>query len=133
MQRLRKQSRRRAVLTAATIAVLCTSTAKAADLYWDANGATAGTGGTGNWLTPSNVSNWRTGGTGGALGTWSDGNNAIFPSSVGTVTVDGAVSATGLRFDISAYTVTGANGWWDCTYTEGGAHGLCSGAEPLTW
>jgi autotransporter-associated beta strand protein len=112
MQRLHGKSRQRAksLLTAAVFGALCApGLSRAADLFWDANGGTAGTGGSGNWLTPSNVTNWHSGGTGGPPVNWTDGNNAVFPTAAGNVTFDGAVSATGLVFQVSAYTLTGAN------------------------
>src|SRR5688500_15788257 len=75
---------------AATAVLAANGSANAADLYWDANGATTNAGGTGSWLTPSNVDNWRDGSTIGTLQEWVDGNTAVFAGSVGTVTVDGA-------------------------------------------
>ncbi len=53
------------------------------------------------------------------------------------VFVDGQSFVVTLSLDTTTgaggYTVTGANGSWDCTFTEGGAHGMCTGSEPLTW
>jgi len=51
--------------------------ARAADYYWDANGGTAGTGGTGVW-TAANT--WRANSSTGTLGTWpnSGNNNGYF-------------------------------------------------------
>ena len=48
---------------------MSSSSARAQNLFWDANGATAGTGGTGNWLT---------------AGTWRDGSAA---GTVASITV----------------------------------------------
>jgi fibronectin-binding autotransporter adhesin len=47
--------------------------ASAADYYWDANGATAGTGGPGTWTT---ANTWRANSSTGTLGNWpNSGNN----------------------------------------------------------
>jgi hypothetical protein len=47
-------------------------------------------------------------------------------SYVVTLSLDSTTGAGG-------YSVKSANGTWECTFTEGGAHGECTGAEALTW
>lgn len=80
-----------------------------ANLYWDANGKTAGTGGTGTWdmTTQSrfvNSSNdtyihW-------VNSTASNDHTAVFGGTAGTVSVAaGGVTASGLQFTIDGYTV----------------------------
>ncbi len=59
-------------------------------------------GGTGNWL---GTSFWYIGGRNIA---WSDGSDAGFGPSAGTVTVNGAVTADSLSFSNSGYTISGS-------------------------
>jgi hypothetical protein len=70
------------------------SASHGADSFWDANGATAGVGGTGNWS--ANV--WRDGSITSTLGAWVDGNRPVFPDSAVSVgsASDTAPAATGL-------------------------------------
>ncbi|MFZ4436331.1 MAG: fibronectin type III domain-containing protein [Flavobacterium psychrophilum] len=77
------------------------------DLYWDANGATAGTGGTGTWNT---AGTWRSGSATGTLGNWVDGSNAIFQGTAGTVTIPTTTTVTtnNITFSTTGYIVTGA-------------------------
>ena len=83
----------------------------ATELYWDANGAAAGTGGTGNWDTSSLT--WRSGSSTGELTNWVDGSAPRFTGTAGTVTlkenvaIDGANygAGAGIKFDTSGYTV----------------------------
>ena len=60
--------------------------ALAVDLYWDANGNTAGTGGSQLWSTTGSF--WRTNSSTGTLGTWlpTGSNNAYFEGTAGFVT-----------------------------------------------
>jgi autotransporter-associated beta strand protein len=78
-----------------------------ANLYWDANGATAGTGGTGTWNT---AGTWRSGSATGTLGNWVDGSNAIFEGTAGTVTIPTTTTITtnNITFSTTGYIVTGA-------------------------
>lgn len=78
----------------------------AADLYWDSNGATANTGGTGTW---HNANTWRTGAASGTLGNWSDGNNAIFGGAAGTVTINANAAVTGMTFTTTNYVLAAAS------------------------
>ena len=74
----------------ALCAISLSTATRAADFTWDANGATAGVGGTGNW-TGGNT--WRTNGDTGGLGPWSDGSTARFSAS-STITLNGNVLTT---------------------------------------
>ena len=77
----------------------------AADYFWDANGATAGTGGTGTWGT---ASNWRDGSATGPLLAWTDGNAAVFAGTAGQTTVAGPVNPVELRFSVNGQNLIGA-------------------------
>jgi autotransporter-associated beta strand protein len=72
-------------------------------LTWYGDGLTAG--GSGTWSTAG--SNWSD--NGGAAGGWDDTKKAVFDTTGGTVTVDGAgvTAETGIDFDVDGYTVTG--------------------------
>ncbi len=72
-------------------------------LTWYGDGLTAG--GSGNWSTAG--SNWSD--NGGAAGGWDATKKAVFDTTGGTVTVDGAgvTAETGIDFDVDGYTVTG--------------------------
>lgn len=60
-------------------------------LYWDANGNQPGVGGTGTW--DATTANWRIGNETGDLTTWTNGDDAVFAGTAGTVTIDsGGVS-----------------------------------------
>ena len=54
-------------------------------LYWDANGAGPGTGGTGEWNKTDLT--WRVGSTSGNLTNWSDNNNCCFTGTPGVLTL----------------------------------------------
>lgn len=76
----------------------------AANLSWDANGATTGTGGTGTW-TSSGLT-WNAG-----ANSWSDGSDALFPNTAGTVTISGFTpTANSISFTNAAgnYNITGS-------------------------
>ena len=75
--------------------------------YWDALAQKSGTGGggSGNWNTAS-TANWYV--SGASDTTWTDGNFAQFSGTAGTVTLTGPVSAAGLTFTTTAYTVAGS-------------------------
>ena len=84
-----------------------------ATLYWDANGNTAGVGGTGTWDT-STSREWSTSNTGSVFsgsGRWTNStslpDNAVFLGTVGTVTTGGAVQVGNITFGVSGYTLAG--------------------------
>lgn len=81
-------------------------------LYWDANGGTAGTGGTGNWNT-SNPKLWRSGSTSGTLVAWSNfapTDYAVFQGTAGTVTATANVTVRRITFGVSGYTIAASGG-----------------------
>ena len=75
------------------------------NLTWDANGAAAGTGGSGTWNTSALT--WRDGVT---LRAWDNGlsDNAIFAATAGIVTLGVPITAQNLTFSASGYTLTGS-------------------------
>jgi autotransporter-associated beta strand protein len=85
------------------------SLARAATLYWDTDGATSGNdtatganlGGAGIWSTID--SNWWNGASG-ALQPWTDGADAIFWGTSGTVSVS-SISARNLTFKTTGYVI----------------------------
>jgi hypothetical protein len=99
-------------------------------LYWDANGADGGTGGTGNWDTTSLT--WRVGSASGTLTNWFDGAAPRFGGTAGTVTLtenvatDGANGQSegsggvggGIYFKTSGYTIAAGGG--TLTLNDGG-------------
>jgi fibronectin-binding autotransporter adhesin len=89
-------------------------------LYWDANGAAAGTGGTGNW-SPAAGNLWRVNSATGALTAWSNTNPddyAIFGGTAGTVTVNANTDVARMTFLVSGYTIARSAGTFTLT-TDG--------------
>ena len=80
------------------------SASHGADSFWDANGATAGVGGTGNWSATA----WRDGSITGTLGAWVDGNRPVFGTTLGIVTLNQNVAASGLNFTIANTEIRGS-------------------------
>jgi autotransporter-associated beta strand protein len=81
------------------------------DVYWDANGATVGDGGSGTWDSSTN-NRFKNSESGTTFFRWIDsssGNNhtAVFAGTAGTVTISGTVTPSNLRFSTSGYTLTG--------------------------
>ncbi|MHA3773947.1 beta strand repeat-containing protein [Verrucomicrobiota bacterium sgz303538] len=77
--------------------------------YWDANGATTGLGGSGNWSS----TNWSPDTTGiAAPVAFDSGKKAVFAGTAGNVSIGaGGVSANaGLRFETSGYTISSSGG-----------------------
>jgi autotransporter-associated beta strand protein len=73
--------------------------AKAANLYWDANGSVAGVGGTGTWDTTSAF--WSSSSVGtdaAAVASFTANDTAYFIGTAGTVTLGGATTIGGLVF-----------------------------------
>ncbi len=84
----------------------------AAILHWDANGKTAGTGGSSTWnsTTQSRFSN----SAGTTFVHWVDStadsdHTASFGGTAGTVTVSGGVTASGLNFTTTGYALSGSS------------------------
>lgn len=109
-----------AILIASALAVA--PLARSSDLYWDANGSSAGTGGTGIW---SNSNTWRNGSPTGTLQSWADGNNAYFQGTAGTVTLSADENPITSFFQITGYTLTGTG----TPRTLGGSISLSSGVN----
>jgi uncharacterized repeat protein (TIGR01451 family) len=87
-----------------------TITSTGGDYWWDANGAAAGIGGSGDWDTTSSI--WRAPTSGGSLTTWINGNPATVPvffgGTAGTVANTlGTVYFNSMEFQSSGYTVSG--------------------------
>ena len=81
-----------------------------ASVNWDANGTTAGTGGTGTWDTTT-TDLFRNGASGTTSFRWvnssaSNDHTAVFGGTAGTVSLAaGGVTASGLQFETSGYTI----------------------------
>jgi fibronectin-binding autotransporter adhesin len=74
--------------------------------FWDANGATAGVGGTGTWTSTSSTWAQLADGTGG--GVTQGTGNLTFGGTAGTVTVSGTVNAAAAKtFNTDGYSFTG--------------------------
>lgn len=84
------------------------SSATAATLYWDSNGATPGVGGDGTWTDSGG--NWSTDVAGTLTTTWTNANNdaADFRGTPGTVTASGTLQASQLLFNAGGYTLQGS-------------------------
>ena len=78
-------------------------------LYWDANGKTFanGGGGNGNWDTTSLLWSTKAAG-GGTLAAWTNGDNATFGGTAGTVTVAASVNAGTITFNTTGYALQGS-------------------------
>ena len=77
-----------------------------ANLTWDANGAAAGTGGSGTWDTSSSI--WF---ISPVFQVWNNVtfDNATFAGTAGTVTVGTPVNVHNITFGTTGYTVTGSS------------------------
>ena len=84
--------------------------ASSASIHWDANGTTAGDGGTGAWDTTTQ-DRFKNGAAGTTYLHWvnstSDNDHtAVFGGTAGTVSIAAAgVTASGLTFDVTGYTI----------------------------
>ncbi len=105
----------RHLMSLATPALMMTlfSPAQAQNRFWDGgtaniagNGNGASAGGTGNWNTT--LTNWDQG-SGLAMVAWNNANlnTAVFAGTAGTVTINAPVSAGGLTFTTTGYTLAG--------------------------
>lgn len=123
-QRRTSLSQRRARLAAAAAGVLGLGAivvpSLAGIMYWDPNGATSGTGGTGTWNTSASI--WRDGSVTGSLKPWSNGNQAVLGGTAGTVTL-----STNIDLDKNFQVLTGgynlrsSTGAQTLTIKEGGS------------
>ncbi|HSH39583.1 MAG TPA: autotransporter-associated beta strand repeat-containing protein [Chthoniobacterales bacterium] len=73
--------------------------------YWDINGSASGFGGTGTWdtVTP----NWNDSTGTGTAAPWTNGNNAFFQGTAGTVTLTSGLNASAWNVTVGGYTFTG--------------------------
>jgi autotransporter-associated beta strand protein len=99
---------------------------RATDYYWDANGAAAGTGGTGTWGT---ANTWRDASATGSLLNWVDGNAAFFGGTAGTTTVGANVAVSGITMSIAGHTIVGTG---KIDFGAGGTVSLPTTANKIT-
>lgn len=88
------------------------TSSSSASLHWDANGTTANNGGAGTWDTTTQ-SRFKNGASGTTYLRWvnssaDNDHTAVFGGTAGAVTVSGGVTASGLKFDTTGYTLTGS-------------------------
>ncbi len=100
-------------LVLATFILIAGSQAHADNFYWDSNGATAGTGGGGNWTTTGSL--WRAAAVDGALGSWVNGNAAFLGDIYGTLTTTAAIQANQINvvagtIGTAPYTISNGTG-----------------------
>ena len=96
------------IVMAGILTSLC-SVAGAATLYWDGNTTGGGGGSTNdNWNTTDQ--NWDDAATwDGTQQAWTNGEDADFAGTAGTVTVTEAVTANSITFNVPGYTIGGAS------------------------
>ncbi|MEP5623655.1 MAG: autotransporter domain-containing protein [Hyphomicrobiales bacterium] len=92
-----------------SLALAFSSSAQAADAFWDGTSGNTNDGnidgGAGTWN--SSNTNW-TNATDSAPGViWVSGDTAVFAGAAGTVTVSGAQQISGLTFNTAGYTISG--------------------------
>src|SRR3954464_13784587 len=80
---------------AAALVAAGTSGARAASLFWDADGTGAANGGAGNWL---DTGKWATDAAGTSHVDWTNGSDAKFVQGAATVTIVGGVTANSVEF-----------------------------------
>lgn len=91
------------------LASLYAAPAFSADRYWDVNGGSAGSGGTGTWDTLSPYWNAASDGVAGPFAAWNNGaiDNAVFAGTAGTVTLASPITLNNLTFSVAGYTLIG--------------------------
>jgi len=94
----------------AALGALYAPQALAVDRYWDVNGGSAGSGGTGDWDLVSQYWNAANDGVAGPFYTWNNVaiDNAIFAGTAGTVTLKTPITANTLTFNTVGYTLAGS-------------------------
>lgn len=99
----------RAALLAA-LALTAASGAQAADRYWDVNGGSAGSGGTGTWDTSTGYWNSAADGVAGPFVSWNNAglDRAFFAGTAGTITLGAPITANALTFNVGGYTLNGS-------------------------
>jgi fibronectin-binding autotransporter adhesin len=83
--------------------------AYAVDRYWDVNGTSLGSGGTGTWNTTSPFWSPNNDGVSGPYSAWNNAAlyDAYFGGTAGTVTLGSAITAHNLTFQTNGYSLTG--------------------------
>lgn len=105
-------------------AIALTSTSlQAASLYWDPNGATGGTGGSGTWSAGGSNAYWAPNADGsGTHQVWTDTVNpvdsAVFGGTAGVVAVDGTVRAISMSLTTGGYEINGGVGGTGLIYLK---------------
>jgi len=92
------------------LASLYAAPALSTDRYWDVNGGSAGSGGTGTWDTMSVYWNAANDGVAGPFGAWNNAglDNAIFAGTPGTVTLSTPITVNALTFAVNGYILSGS-------------------------
>lgn len=104
---MKPKSTLRSLLVFAGSSLLTISSSHAATLYWDGTSTTANAdGGTGNWDN-NNLTNWGTLALVGANSVWlnSTPDFAVFGGTAGTVSLTSAITAGGITFNTTGYTI----------------------------
>ena len=104
-----------ALLIPSFLLALNLASVQAATFYWDTDGTStgdststgAGLGGTASWSTAT-PARWWDGVGGSALVVWTEGNDAVFWGTAGTVTLSGARTAGNVTFKTTGYILSGA-------------------------
>jgi fibronectin-binding autotransporter adhesin len=118
-------------------AIALTSTSlQAASLYWDPNGATGGTGGSGTWSAGGSNAYWAPNADGsGTHQVWTDTVNpvdsAVFGGTAGVVAVDGTVRAISMSLTTGGYEINGGVGGTGLIYLKPSA--VTSTNNVFTW
>ncbi|BDU21085.1 autotransporter-associated beta strand repeat-containing protein [Dyella sp. GSA-30] len=94
----------------AALAALYAPATLATDRYWDVNGGSAGSGGTGTWDTLSAYWNAANDGVAGPFTAWNNAalDNAIFAGTAGTVTLSTPITVNALTFSVNGYILNGS-------------------------
>ncbi|UPG96623.1 autotransporter-associated beta strand repeat-containing protein [Luteibacter aegosomatissinici] len=98
-----------ALAVLAALAGMHAPVASSADRYWDVNGGSAGSGGTGTWDTSTAFFNSASDGVAGPFVKWNNAalDNAVFAGTAGTVTLSGGITAQALTFSTTGYELDG--------------------------
>ena len=97
---------------ASALLAAAVSAARATDLYWDANGATAGIGNNGpsTWTTDTAKTVWSTNSVGNTTPTfWTNNDDAYFTGTAGAVALNGTVVPRSISVTSNGYQFAGGN------------------------
>ncbi|NKJ22376.1 autotransporter-associated beta strand repeat-containing protein [Dyella sp. SG609] len=96
-------------LRLAVLAALAVPQVHAADRYWDVNGGSNGSGGTGDWELVSPYWNAANDGVAGPFYSWNNTalDNAIFAGTAGIVTLKAPITVNTLTFNVAGYGING--------------------------